>query len=97
MQFAAWEKQATARELIEHNFCGSDLVYIDMRRLENMKQLRARMRVYYRGIRRERGRMTTIGRFSILLCNTKQQFALCCLVVLCLLLCFAWLGFAMAG
>ena len=56
---------AVFRELIENNFCGSDFIYVDMRRTANLKALRVRLRTYYRGVRRERGRMTCIGRLSM--------------------------------
>ena len=64
---------AVFRELIEHNFCRSDFVYIDMRRHANLKALRLRLRTYYKGVRRERGKMTAIGRLSLPMLSTVEK------------------------
>ena len=46
-------------------FGRSDFPYVDMRRTANLKALRCCLRTYYKGVRRERGRMTVIGRLSL--------------------------------
>ena len=51
--------------LIEGKFCKSDFMYVGMRWQANLKQLRLRLRAYYEGVKRERGKMSQIGRLSI--------------------------------
>ena len=51
--------------LSEGKFCRPDFIYIGMRRHAILKHSRLRLRAYYKGVKRERGKMTAIGRLSL--------------------------------
>ena len=64
---------AVFMRLVENNFAGVDMVYVGMRRHENMKQLRLRLGKYYKSLHRARGTMSAVGNLTYAMLSSVQQ------------------------